>query len=141
MFASHPPSQERVDANRKHAAKYPAGGELGTEAFAAAIAPTLKSKPAYDAYEEGRKALKNKHADVALAKADQAIKLVPDEGHFYALRGDADLVQKKLPSATQAYTDAISRNDPLLLLLPSARSHRRARAAGRESPLRPRDAA
>ena len=111
MFASHPPSQERVDANRRHAAKYPTGGELGTEAFAAAIAPTLKSKPAYDAYEEGRKALKDKRADVALAKADQAIKLVPDEGHFYALRGDADLVQKKLPSATQAYTDAIARND------------------------------
>ena len=55
------------------------------------IAPTLKSKPAYDAYDEGRKALKDKHADVALAKADQAIKLVPDEGHFYALRGDAYL--------------------------------------------------
>ena len=111
LFASHPPSQERVDANRKHAAQYPAGGEMGTEAYAAAIAPTLKSKPAYDAYEEGRKALKDKRADVALAKADQAIKLAPDEGHFYALRGDAYLVQKKLPSATQAYTDAIARND------------------------------
>ena len=45
------------------------------------------------------------------AKADQAIKLLPGEGHFHALRGDAFLLQKQLPAATQAYTDAISRND------------------------------
>ena len=33
LFASHPPSQERVDANRRHAAKFPAGGEMGTRAL------------------------------------------------------------------------------------------------------------
>jgi predicted Zn-dependent protease len=111
LFVSHPPSQERVDANRRHAAKFPAGGEMGTEAFAAAMAQTMKAKPAYDAYEEGRKALKEKQPDAALAKAGQAIKLLPGEGHFHALKGDAYLLQKQLPAATQAYTDAIARND------------------------------
>ena len=111
LFASHPPSQERLEANRKRAAKLPPGGEVGVEAYTAAMAKTIKAKPAYDAYDAGRKALKNKNADVALAKADEAIRLLPDEGHFYALRGDAFLVKKQLPAATQAYSDAIARND------------------------------
>ncbi len=111
LFASHPPSQERVDANRRHASKFPRGGEVGAEAYAAAIAQTLQWKPAYDAYDEGRKALAGKHAEVALAKADRAIKMLPGEGHFYALRGDAYLLQKKMSPAVQAYTDAIARND------------------------------
>jgi predicted Zn-dependent protease len=111
LFASHPPSQERLEANRKRAAKLPPGGELGKEAFAAAMAETMKSKPAYDAYDAGRKALRNKNADLALAKANEAIRLQPGEGHFHALKGDALLVKKQLVPATEAYTDAISRND------------------------------
>jgi beta-barrel assembly-enhancing protease len=111
LFASHPPSQERVEANRRYAAKLGPGGETGTESFAAAMAATLKAKPAYDAYDEGRKALKAKQTDVALARAEEAIRLAPGEGHFYALKGDAYLLQKKLPAASQAYTEAIARND------------------------------
>jgi predicted Zn-dependent protease len=111
LFASHPPSQERLDANRRLAAKSPPGGEVGTEAYAAAISQSLQAKPAYDAYEEGRKALKKKQPDVALAKAQEAIQRVPGEAHFYALRGDAHLMQKQWQPATQAYGDAIARND------------------------------
>jgi predicted Zn-dependent protease len=111
LFASHPPSQERLDANRRLAAKLPPGGEMGTETYAAALAATMKAKPAYDAYDAGRKALKGKNADLALAKADEAIRLLPGEGHFHALRGDAFLVKKQLPAATEAYADAIARND------------------------------
>lgn len=110
LFASHPPSQERVEANRRYAAKLGPGGEVGRESFAAAMAKTTAAKPAYDAYDEGRKALRAKQPDVALQKAAQAIKLAPGEGHFYALRGDAHLQQKNLQAATQAYTDAIARN-------------------------------
>jgi beta-barrel assembly-enhancing protease len=111
LFASHPPSQERVEANRKRAAALPPGGEMGVESYRAAMAKTMKAKPAYDAYEAGRKALKDKQADAALAKAQEAIRLVPGEGHFHALAGDAHLVKKDLAAATQAYTDAIARND------------------------------
>lgn len=111
LFASHPPSQERLDANRRYAAKLGPGGETGVELFAAAMAATNRAKPAYDVYDEGRKALRDKRADVALAKAAEAIKLVPGEGHFHALKGDAYLLQKNLPAASDAYTDAIARND------------------------------
>jgi predicted Zn-dependent protease len=111
LFASHPPSQERLDANRQRVAKLPPGGDPGVERFNAAMAQTLRAKPAYDAYDEGRKALAGKRVDVAHAKADQAIKLLPGEAHFHALKGDAYLVQKNYRAATQAYTEALSRND------------------------------
>jgi predicted Zn-dependent protease len=111
LFASHPPSQERVEANRKHAARLGPGGEVGTEAYAAAMATMMAAKPAYDAYEEGRKALSEKKPDLALQKANQAIRLVPGEGQFHALKGDAYVQQKNLQAATQAFTDAIERND------------------------------
>ncbi|MGQ0429253.1 MAG: M48 family metalloprotease [Gammaproteobacteria bacterium] len=111
LFASHPPSQERLDANRKRAAAMPKGGEMGADRYQAALARTMGAKPAYDAYDEGRKALTDKKADVALTKAEQAIRLLPGEAHFHALKADAFLVQKNYKSASQAYTDAISRND------------------------------
>ena len=57
LFASHPPSSDRVVANKKTAAKLGAGGNLGVESFKAAIKKTLAAKPAYDIYDDGRKAL------------------------------------------------------------------------------------
>ncbi len=111
MFASHPPSPERLDANRRKVAGLPPGGDAGVDRYRAALARTMRAKPAYDAYDAGRKALSEKHADVALSKAEQAIRLEPDEGHFYALKGDALLVQKKNAAASDAYTAAIQRND------------------------------
>lgn len=111
LFASHPPSEDRVEANRKRAEALPEGGELGEDAYAAAMARTLKAKPAYDAYEQGRKALREKRTDVALERAQEAIRLVPAEGHFHALKGDSHLMQKNFDAASRAYTDAIARND------------------------------
>ena len=111
MFASHPPSQERLEANRRKVASFPQGGDAGVDRYRAALARTMRAKPAYDAYDAGRKALSEKHADVALTKAEQAIRLEPDEGHFHALKGDALLVQKKNAAASDAYTAAIQRND------------------------------
>jgi predicted Zn-dependent protease len=111
LFVSHPPSQERLDTNRKRVANLPPGGDAGVDRFRAAMAQTKSAKPAYDAYDEGRKALTDKRADTALAKAEQAIGLLPGEAHFHALKGDAFLVEKNYAAATQAYTDAISRND------------------------------
>ncbi|MDH3433416.1 MAG: M48 family metallopeptidase, partial [Gammaproteobacteria bacterium] len=89
LFSSHPPSQARVEANKKTAAKLPAGGKVGVESFTAAMQKTMAIKPAYDAYDKGRKALSEKNVDEALALANEALTLFPDEAHFHALRGDA----------------------------------------------------
>lgn len=111
LFASHPPSPERVAENRRTAAGLPAGGLVGADAYQAALARTRKAKPAYDLYDEGRKSLAAKRPDIALQKAQQAIALEPAEANFHALKGDALLLQKDYPAARSAYTAALERND------------------------------
>jgi predicted Zn-dependent protease len=111
LFASHPPSRERVAANRKMAASLPPGGIQGVDRYQAAMQKTMGVKPAYDAYDEGRKALADKKTGEALAAAEKAIKLFPEEGHFYALRGDARAVDGKFDMASKNYDSAIQRRD------------------------------
>ena len=111
LFASHPPSRARVDANIKTAASLPPGGEMGVERYQSAMKKTLAAKPAYDAYDEGRKALADEKNDEALALAEKAIGLFPEEGHFHALRGDVRLVDGKFEMATKNYDSAIQRRD------------------------------
>ena len=109
LFASHPPSQERVEANRKYAATLPANLFRGEKEYRQKIAALLKDKPAYDAHDEGRKLLKDEPAK-ALAKADEAIRLEPREAIFYGLRGDALKRLKRGAEAEKAYGEAVARN-------------------------------
>ncbi|MFA6687462.1 MAG: M48 family metalloprotease, partial [Desulfuromonas sp.] len=57
LFASHPPSMERVEANQRTAAELSRGGELGIERYAAVMQPLFRDQPAYEKYAQGRKAL------------------------------------------------------------------------------------
>ena len=111
FFASHPPSRARVEANRKTAATLPPGGTRGVDRYKAALQKTMAVKPAYDAYEEGLEALEDKRTSDALTFANTAIKLFPEEGHFYALRGDARSVDGKHDQAVKEYNSAIRRRD------------------------------
>ncbi|MDK9703561.1 MAG: M48 family metalloprotease [Sulfuritalea sp.] len=110
MFATHPPSQERVDANRKMAASLPGNLFRGEDVYKRKLAFLIKSKPAYAAHDEGRKAL-DKDPAQALAKADQAIRLEPREAMFHALRGDALRKLGRAAEAEHEYGEAIKRND------------------------------
>ncbi len=111
LFASHPPSRERVEANKRTAATLPAGGEIGAERYRAAMQKTMDRKPAYDAYDEGRKALADKDTELAIRKAGEAIELFPGEAHFYALRGDARYTAEQYGMAIDNYDIAIRRRD------------------------------
>ena len=118
MFASHPPSQERVAKNRKTAAeamkKYGAalvdGGAHNRDAYQAATAAIRKSKPAYDAYDEGKKLLTKGDAKGALAQAQKAIALEPNEALFQGLAGTADQKLGDSAGARKAYDAAVQRN-------------------------------
>lgn len=111
LFSSHPPSQERVDANIKTAAALPKGGEVGEDRYQAAMRQTIETKPAYDLYTEGRKALAEKNHELAYQKAEQAIALFPDEAHFYGLRGDARYMAERYDMAISNYDIAIRRRN------------------------------
>ena len=109
LFASHPPSQARVDANIQTAASLPAGGETGEARFKAAMEKTLDVKPAYDLYDEGREALADKNHQLAMQKANEAIEMFPNEAHFYGLRGDSRYVAEQYDRAIENYDIAIRR--------------------------------
>lgn len=111
LFSSHPPSQLRVEENQRIAGNLPPGGELGVDRYQDRLAKTRAALPAYEAYDEGRKALAEKDTATAIARAETAIGLFPDEAHFYALRGDARLMDKQYEMAITNYSNAIRRRD------------------------------
>ncbi len=111
LFASHPPSQERVDRNRETVAAIPPGGDIGRDRFLAATETLRRNQPAYDAHDEGRTALFEDRIADAAAHADRAVELLPQEAMFHALKGDIALQQQRYSDAIDHFGDAISLND------------------------------
>ena len=111
LFASHPPSQERVGANRERAATLPQGGLLGKEAYARAMQPLLEDQTAYAKMDEGYMALRNGQPGEAGALARQAIAIQPREAHFHHLLAKARLAQDQPRAAVEALDRAIALND------------------------------
>ncbi len=111
LFASHPPSMARVEANRKTAAELPPGGKIGVEDYRRAIQRTVQLKPAYEAYDNGRKALAEGKRAEALTLVNEALDKFDGEAHFHALRGDIRLVEDNYDWAITNYTRAIERRD------------------------------
>lgn len=109
LFASHPPSPERVARNRETAARL--GGEnleYGRERYRAAIAPLLKDAAAYKAHDMALKAAKAGDMKAANTSIEEAIRLQPREPKFYGLKGDLALQQKQFRAALVQYNKAIS---------------------------------
>jgi predicted Zn-dependent protease len=111
LFASHPPSQERVDTNKKTADKLGRGGEMGVESFAAATKKLREMKPAYDKYDQAAVAAQNKDYPKAKALLAEASKMVPNEGTFQVLQGQIALAEKQ-PKAAAAYFDKAMQFSP-----------------------------
>lgn len=107
LFASHPPSPERVAANKATLAQVGAGGDWGKEIYAQKTAKLRATQGAYKAYDEAKKALNEKNIDKAKTLVDQAIKIEPREAHFQELLGDIALTQKKNQESLAYYDKAI----------------------------------
>jgi predicted Zn-dependent protease len=110
LFASHPPSMERVEANKVTAASLPKGGIVGKARYDERIAALVKDKKAYDSYAEGRAALEKGDTSKALTFAQEAIGIEPREGHFYALRGDIHYKEQRYNEALADFNRAIELN-------------------------------
>ncbi len=110
LFASHPPSLERVENNKKDAADLKQGGILGEERYQKAIARLVRTKPAYEAYEQGMDALEAKDYAKAEQLAQQAIAIEKDEGLFHVLLGDARKERGQTRMAAVSYDRAIQAN-------------------------------
>lgn len=107
LFASHPPSPERVAANKATLAKLGAGGEWGKEIYAKKTAKLRATQGAYKAYDDAVKALGEKNIDKAKTLINQAIAIEPKEARFQELLGDIALTQQKPQEALAFYDKAI----------------------------------
>lgn len=111
LFASHPPSKERVTNNRATAKTLPEGGEFGREAYMRKTARLREKIPAYEAYNEARKALKEDKLKEAQQLNERALRLEPREALFHALSGDIHAAKGEFSKAERSYDDAVSFND------------------------------
>ncbi len=87
MFATHPPSQKRVNENQELVNKIGAGGYRGKDEYQKKLSFLRDLQPAYDAHDEALKLASDDKLDQAIAKVNEAIKIEPEEAAFYSLRG------------------------------------------------------
>jgi len=112
LFASHPPSPERVAMNRQTMAELGGGGKgaLGTEAYVARIADLRKMKPGYDKYDQAMAAASKKDFATARRLAGEAAQQLPRESRVNQLLGDIALAEKKPAEALPYYEKAIAQD-------------------------------
>lgn len=111
LFASHPPSQERVENNRRILQDLGRGGEWGRERYQQQIATVAELEPAYEAHDEGREALREEDVATAREKAREALEMESGEAIFHALLGDVHATEDNMKAAEEAYTAALERDD------------------------------
>lgn len=109
LFASHPPSQERVDRNRELAAAH-SGGTRNKAAYQAAIRQLVRDQAAYKAHEQALAAAQKNDFNGALSLIDKAIQQQPKEGLFFATKGQLKMAQKDDAGALQAFQQAAKVN-------------------------------
>ena len=115
LFASHPPSAERVANNQANLREVGAGGETGERPYANATAGLRRTAPAYQAYDQARQALSKGDVDGADRLGRQAQRAEPREALFETLLGDVLVRRGELRRAVQNYDRAVQLNGSLFL--------------------------
>ena len=107
LFASHPPSRERVMLNKETASRLPAGGETGRDRFQQQMRFLNRVKPAYDAYDAAMAAAVKEDYETARSELDKALDIEPREPIFHALDGDLHAENNEYPAAMRAFNKAV----------------------------------
>lgn len=111
LFASHPPSQERVENNRRTVTELnDPGGEIGRDRYRTKMARLIRARPAYEAYDEAVAALKKDDAAAAMRLVDKALQIEPEEALFHGLRGEILAARGDKSAAKQALDQAVALN-------------------------------
>ncbi|WP_328185223.1 M48 family metalloprotease [Marinobacter sp. OP 3.4] len=107
LFATHPPSQARVEANRRLARKYDSGGYRGREEYQSRIAEAKRLQPAYELHDEALKLASEEELESALAKVNEAIEMAPREAAFFATRARIQEALEHPEKAQEDYDRAV----------------------------------
>lgn len=109
LFASHPPSEARVERNREMAAENP-GGSRNKKAYQSALSQLKRDQDAYKAHEQALAAAQKKDFAQALSLTEKAIQRQPKEGLFFVTKGQLEMAQKNEAAALQAFQQATKLN-------------------------------
>jgi len=110
LFASHPPSVERVRNNQETAQELPAGGDIGRERYRQKTAYLQRVQPAYKAFDKAKKAVSDGEMDEAQEQLNRAMAIEPRESLFHDLQGDIYALDKQPKRALASYQKAIQAN-------------------------------
>lgn len=110
LFATHPPSEERIKANQATVDSYPPGGFIGAKEYENAMKDLRKATPAYQDLDHGYAALKKRAYEKALTLAKDGIKIEPREAHLFNLKGKAEVELKRPTEALASFNKAIVLN-------------------------------
>ena len=112
LFASHPPSAERVAENRRTMASLGGpGGETGAERYVQAMAGLKKAAPAYAKAGQALAAAKKNDLPAARSLVNEAIRLEPRESRFHSLLGEIEMASKN-PKTALGHFDKARQLDP-----------------------------
>jgi predicted Zn-dependent protease len=107
LFASHPPSRERVEANKRTMAELGGtGGDQGRDRYMAAIGGLKNDAPAYKKFDDAMQAAGKKDFATARRLTNEAIKMVPRESRFYGMLGELDMVDRNYKNALTNFNKA-----------------------------------
>jgi predicted Zn-dependent protease len=112
LFATHPPSKERIKENEKTAALYPQDVPLidGKEEYEKATLHLQKTKPAQELLQKGYHALATQNPKEALSCAEQGLHIAPSEAHLHNLAGKANLALHDFKGAFAYFQKAADLN-------------------------------
>lgn len=109
LFATHPPSAERVNNNRRALAEFPPDGELGHTRYRRRLAHLRARQPAYAQADRARQLLAT-DSKSALRAINDALTREPKEPMFHSIKGQILLRQERNSAALRAYDAAIARD-------------------------------
>ncbi len=113
LFSSHPPSMERVEANRVTVAQLDLRTdlEIGKARYDQALAHLRTVQPAYEALERAQFLVSENNLESAEASLMKAIRIEPGEALFHGTLGDVYRLENRFESATGAYDKALALDD------------------------------
>ncbi|MBL4679765.1 MAG: M48 family metalloprotease [Pseudomonadales bacterium] len=113
LFASHPPSVERVNTNKATIAALEStkATELFAQRYRSKMTHLLNTKPAYEYANKARTLASDGEYESALKALNKAIQLEPQESSFHGERGSIYFQTKQYGKADQAFSSALALND------------------------------
>jgi predicted Zn-dependent protease len=107
LFASHPPSAERVAENRQTMLNQGGpGGDIGTDRYQQAMSGLKKSAPAYAKADQALATARKNDLGAARSLVNEAIRMEPREARFHGLLGEIEMAAKNPKAALGSFNKA-----------------------------------